>query len=405
MNEAQLLEFALKNGIINLDTIQAELEMKQRQEFLNMHKNKVWLAANGYWYTELPPTELNPKRRLVKKKHKEDIENVIINFYEVQAGAPTVRKCFDEWLEQKWEHREITRGTYDRYKQDFNRFLDKTYLADRKIDMVTEDELEEFIRKRIVELKLSTKAYSNMRTIIMGTFKYAKKMKYSKLSISGFFGDLDLSKKIFTRKQQKPQVFREEEQDKVLEWLRENPTVENYGLILTFETGMRTAELAALKFSDIYNDAEGQWLCIERQEVKYRDPQTNKFVFEVVDYPKTDAGFRYIGLTEPAKKTIAEIRRMNPHGEYLMESNGEKYKKSVFNRRLYRACTQCGIDKKSMHKIRKTFGTTLIDSGVDEYIITETMGHADITTTKKYYYESTKNKKRKLEQLAKAITK
>lgn len=406
MTEAQrILDFVTQNGILDLDTIQAQIKMKQRQEYLEMHQNKVWQSASGYWYTELPPGKGETKRRLVKKKNKTDLENAIIDFYEIQAGAPTFESCFFECMHQKVDYKEITQGTFDRYEQDFNRFIKPTYLAGRKVDMITEDELEEFIRKRIADLELTAKAYSNMRTIIRATLLYAKKNHYTKLSAAAFFGDLELSKRAFAKKQRKPQVFKEEEQDKLLEWLRDHPTVENYGLILTFQTGMRTAELAALKYSDIYNDADGQWIRIERQEVKYRHPETRQYTYEVVEYPKTDAGCRSIGVTDVAKETLAQIRRLNPNGEYLMERNGEKFKKQVFNRRLYRACTQAGVDKKSMHKIRKTFGTTLIDSGVDEIIITDQMGHVDIATTKEYYYESTKNKKKKLEQLNHAITK
>lgn len=38
-----------------------------------------------------------------------------------------------------------------------------------------------------------------------------------------------------------------------------------------------------------------------------------------------------------------------------------------------------------MHKIRKTYGTTLIDNNVDDALVAEMMGHKDISTTKKYY--------------------
>ena len=56
-----------------------------------------------------------------------------------------------------------------------------------------------------------------------------------------------------------------------------------------------------------------------------------------------------------------------------------------------------------MHKIRKTYGTTLIDGGVDESIIIEQMGHSDIHCTKQYYYFSNKNREKKQSQLSKAI--
>ena len=50
-------------------------------------------------------------------------------------------------------------------------------------------------------------------------------------------------------------------------------------------------------------------------------------------------------------------------------------------------------------RYEKTYGTTLIDSDVDEGFITEQMGHSDISTTKKLYYFSNKTTKNKEKQI------
>ena len=46
---------------------------------------------------------------------------------------------------------------------------------------------------------------------------------------------------------------------------------------------------------------------------------------------------------------------------------------------------------RSMHKIRKTYATKLINNNVDEKIIMRQMGHTDISTTKQYYYFNDKS--------------
>ena len=63
-----------------------------------------------------------------------------------------------------------------------------------------------------------------------------------------------------------------------------------------------------------------------------------------------------------------------------------------------------GLPHRTMHKIRKTYGTTLIDAKVDEGFIKEQMGHSDITTTKKLYYFSNKTEKNKTIQIENAIS-
>lgn len=393
-----MLDFAIENGILDLGTIQNIAMMKRRENYLAMHNRKIWLAKNGYWYTELPGREPGT-RRLVKKKKREDIDNAIISFYEEQSGPPTFEKCFQEWLKEKLEYNEIGLGTAERYRQDYNRFIKGTGLDEMKMDIIKEEFLEDFIRRTIASQKLTAKAYSKMRTIIMGAFKYAKKKHYTFLSISAFFGDLDISPKAFTKTVKKKQVFDETETQKIGDLIRENPTVMNYGILLAFQTGIRSGELAALKFDDV----EGNWLHIQRQEIKYREEGEKHYRFEVVDYTKTDAGDRRIALPPQALDTIAKLRELNPDGEYIMQTADGKMKKDSFNRKLYRVCTNCGVEKKSMHKIRKTYGTQLLNSGADDIFTTRQMGHADVSTTRKCYYDIDKTEQRYLEEVKKAI--
>ena len=86
-----------------------------------------------------------------------------------------------------------------------------------------------------------------------------------------------------------------------------------------------------------------------------------------------------------------------------MQVGDKKIGKVSFNDYLYKACDALGIERRSMHKIRKTYGTMLIDSGADDSTVMEQMGHADITTTRKFYYFSNKSHQEKVEQIQRAI--
>ena len=70
------------------------------------------------------------------------------------------------------------------------------------------------------------------------------------ISISTSFGDLDLSKKSFKKPLKGLQVFSEDELPLIVDWLKKHPSVENLGVVLVFQTGIREAELSAIKFSD-----------------------------------------------------------------------------------------------------------------------------------------------------------
>lgn len=49
------------------------------------------------------------------------------------------------------------------------------------------------------------------------------------------------------------------------------------------------------------------------------------------------------------------------------------------------------IYKKSPHKIRKTYGSILLDHNIDNRMIMEQMGHIDITCTENHYHRNRRN--------------
>lgn len=396
--DMELLKFALDNGIIVRTTIEKQIEEMQRKEYLQMHNQKIWKAEDGRYKTYL---ECKDGRRLITSSSEEGIQNKIINHYKEKVESPTLEDVFNEWHNERLKYNEISKGTYDKYVNDYKRFFGESGIRNHKIKCISEDELDIFIRATIAEKELTQKAYANFRTIVRGIFKYAKRKKYTDLSISTFFQDLDLSKRMFRRVKVDPksQVFQESEIPKLIEWLNHNPRVSNFGIILALQTGVRTGELAALKFSDV----EGNMLHIQRQEIKYKGSEKGKLIHEIVDNCKTEAGDRYIYLTDSALMTIQKIRFMNPNGEYMMTENGKRVNTNVFNGRLKLACEKLGIPPRTMHKLRKTYGTTLIDNGVDESLIMSQMGHKDISTTRKYYYYANKDKETEREQIQNAI--
>ena len=77
------------------------------------------------------------------------------------------------------------------------------------------------------------------------------------------------------------------------------------------------------------------------------------------------------------------------------EKNGKRIRTYTFTYRLKALCQKVGIVEKSLNKIRKTYGTILIDNGVDESLIISQMGHTDIRTTKQYYYKNRKTLQQK----------
>lgn len=401
----EILQYAISQGIIDLSDVTKQIDMNKKQKYLKQHPYSIWQGKNGKWYTKLF-NEITEKKVLKKRNTQEEIEDMVVKYYENQEKNPTIKNIFYMWTEEKLKFGEITKSTVDRYEADFNRFFTLNDFQNKRICKVTEDELEFFIRKNIADKELTSKGYSNLRTLINGIFKYSKKHGYTSFSITNFMGDLDLSSRIFTKKvkSKEREVFFEDEIKLITRNIINNPTIKRLGVLLAFQTGLRVGELCTLKRDDIKQNV----IHVQRTEIVYKD-ENGKIVHDVKEFPKSDAGDRYLMIPNSAMETINKIIKLNPFGEYLFCKNNKNrgfsriYGKS-FNYEIHKICEEIGINPRSTHKIRKTYGTTLLDANVDESIIIEQMGHSDIECTKKYYYYSNKNIDKKFQQITNAIS-
>lgn len=399
LSEKEVLNFALANGIINIDTIQKQIEMNERKKYLEMHTTKVWQGENGKWYTYL--SDDKNTRRLIKKSTREAINDCIVEHYKSFEHEPTFADAFNQWLESKVAYGEIQRQTYDRYKTDFIRYIESDNIGKCKMKYVTEDMLETFIKSTIHEKQLTAKRWAGLRLIITGTFKYAKKKGYTQISITNFLGDLELSRKAFTRRSftDKESVFTDAELDLVVGYIAsKEPSIINLGILLAFQTGLRVGELAALKWSDI----RGNIINVNKTEIRYKSGN-GTYIYEIRESAKTEAGNRELIISQSAVKTLKAIRLLNPFGEFVFTKNGERIKEKAFSVKIVKICKYVKIPPRSLHKARKTYATKLLNAGVDERLVINQMGHTDISTTKHFYYFNNKDEEEAREQIQRAL--
>ena len=137
---------------------------------------------------------------------------------------------------------------------------------------------------------------------------------------------------------------------------------------------------------------------VHRTEIHYQN-EDGENVYEVRDFPKTEAGIRTVLIPKQALWIVKEIKRQNPFGEYVFMKNGKRIRTYSFTWRLKSICQKLDIPVRSLNKIRKTYGTILLDSGAEESFIISQMGHTDIKTTKNYYYKDRKSMRQKIEAI------
>lgn len=395
---SKILQIILESGTIDVHNGNLLVTDMKREQLLKEHKYKIWQSKDSTWHTYLPDEEKGRVHR--KRQTRKAIEDLIVAFYEDNSTFKTV---FYQWIDEKLKYKEIQKQSYDRYCTDFVRFFinnpNANSIMKKKFRNITEDDLDDFIRMTVADMDLTVKSLAGMKIILCGVFKYGKRKKYTSLSITNFMGDLELSKNALKKrtKDKKLEIYQLDEINSITRNLQSRTTdVRALGLLLLFETGMRIGELSTLKDTDIDKDT----IHVQRTEVKVKD-NCGKSRVIIKDYPKTEAGNRYIIMNDIAKKTINQLKDLSAGSLFLLSDlkTHKRLTSACFRRKLMSICAELGIPYKSNHKIRRSYGTMLIDNKVDESLIAEQMGHTDISTTKKYYYYSNKSMLEKKKQI------
>lgn len=380
----EALQYMIDNGKIDLAQVQEEMEMKKREELLAMNPWSISAPKSDKWWRSYIPDETKPnKRRQIKKSSKKAVEDEIIAYWRQQSENPTIEEVFTEWDDRRLQLGKISKATHLRNRQTYDRHYKE--FGKRRIKSISPEDIEEFLEEQIPKYEMTAKAFSNLKTITRGFLKRAKKRKLISFNVEELFQELDVSDTDFKKviKEDYEEVFNDEEMSKMMKYLIENLDTLNLGILIMFVTGERIGEVVTLKHEDFSTNT----INIRRTETRYRD-DSGKYVCEVKDFPKSQAGVRTVVLPEDYEWITKEVKKQNPDGEYVFVKDGSRVTAQAMRMRLRRLCKNLGIYHKSPHKIRKTYGSILLDNNVDKRFVTGQMGQTDIMCTEEHYHRN-----------------
>ena len=409
-NDQDLLNFAIQNGIINMDDVRDSMREKEKQRLLAKHKYSIFQdAKDGRWKTTLPDDTKKSGRRLIARTTKELLMADVLKYYAdkedeeyiKEYGETTLRKLYPRWLMSKFNHTDAA-AYIKRINTDWKAFYENDEIADIPIPELTSTYLDEWIHKKIKKHKMTRTKYYNMSIIIRQCLEYACQDGVDIIETNPF-EKVKVNKKLLIKKpkpKRETQVYLTKEQ-KILSQecsarfnLKKNYTT-SLMILLNFQLGLRIGELVALKWSD----KEGNYLNISRMEV-----QDYKFVeeegkvitipngYRIVDYTKSDAGMRAVYMNSEARRLFELIREVNEKngykdGDFVFVSSQKKTRGNARTITTYleKLCVVTGIINKSNHKIRKTYISSLFDKGINIDTIRAQAGHEDERTSLNNY--------------------
>lgn len=378
-----------------------------------MHKYKIFQDKDGRWKTTLPDEVKKNGRRLIAKKNLEDLENIVISYYEEQeklASQPevarigkdiTLEELYPIWLKSRILEVKSIR-TIKKNDQDWRRYYLNTDIIKVPMNKLTVNDLKDWAHSMIDKYEFNKRAYYNMIVIIKKCYEY--------LSDEGICENTWSRVKINTKKLRREikkenitEVYFSDEKMKIIHHALRAFALRPWNIgVLTipflFMSGLRIGEVVSLRYSDLTDNE----IIVRRNEVNnYEyDEEKSKFVYkgkQIVDYLKTDAGERTVPYTKGAKEIIDMVKKASEYYEYydndfIFCPASKRLVSNSIDHLLYTYCEKVGISKKSAHKIRKTYISQVINNGVDLDTVCRISGHVDLKTTFQSYYYSLERK-------------
>ncbi len=387
---------------------------RREKEILKKHKYSVWQGKDGSWYTYIPDESKKSRRRLVKRKQYGKLLMEVdesIRAMEKKQGrgrkmkkeqkkgieqSPgkskelTFERLYEEWIQYKLIIANSS-GTVYRHTVEWNRFYKGTKFVKIPVKKMDTIAINIFLHTQIKSKNLTRKQFNNMATILRQGLKYALLKGYI---TKNPYDMVEIDSRLFVREKKKPdetQVFLVDEEplliERVLDDYKEGK-VDTAGLaiVVAFKTGLRLGELVALRFGDI----KGNCLMIQRMEVKEYEMEADATMHyngvRVVEHTKTDNSVRNVYLPSFVRELLEGIREdnrkaKNQEEDFIFCRRGKRMHSLAVEKTIYAYCEKLGISRKSMHKIRKTYISTLIDGNININKIRQLVGHADERTT------------------------
>ncbi|MCR5233970.1 MAG: site-specific integrase [Lachnospiraceae bacterium] len=383
--------YIAENGNIDMVAVQDAMDKMNKSKLLEQHPYAITRLANRRWQTFLP-ADGKSKKKQIRRVNRDDLESVVVAYYIKKNTVHTIKKTAYEWLEFKASEPGFKRSSFDRYENNYLRIFDG--YGETNVSKLSEFDLEDYLIKRIIEKQITYRAWSDIKIVIKGIFKYAKRHQYTDIAIDDVLDYIDSEKKIFAKprtKNDSDEVFTEDEVRKIEDYIdkRQKISLVDLGIKLALRTGLRAGELAALKYSDL--DMNTCAIRISRTEQHSKNETGHiEYYFSDEGTLKCEHPAEDLYVDKGAIELIQEINDRYPESDFLFY-DGHFIRSQAFSKRLCHICNTIGIKPRTLHKARKTYATRLINAGVDQMLVKTQLRHKDITTTLKHYYRDNKS--------------
>ncbi len=390
-------------------------------------------GGNRYWC--YIPTG-NGGKKVLRRTRLEDIEKVILSLEEykdLKARLHSFKDIYYEWVEYSKELDLLRGNTTHRYETDYKRFFTNNkvnkYVAKlemQPIDKLNINDLELFLSGCVngldeKKITLSKKAFEGLWSTLNGMFSYAIRNNLIEKNPLHF-----IDKRKFLRKckgrsyEQQNNIIMNDDLKELLKVIKESHLKEDkteyklqvevkvYAVELIAYTGLRPAEVSALKWSNIHLEKSPKDGYYGKMVIQYSMKEAEKGY--KLEETKTGK-IRTVPIDEKIKAILDNVKELGKRLKrkcedfMFLEYRHKKIEpispKSI-GQCLDRLCETAQIKHISPTTLRKSVNTRMKLNGVSSLICSSMLGNTPEVNDSYYTYDSmcTENDKIKALKIA-----
>lgn len=299
----------------------------------------------------------------------------------IEPKRITVREWLNTWLKD-YKKNALRINTYEIYEILINKHIIPA-LGGAAVQELRPEHIQKLYNDKIAE-GLSPKSVRHLHTILRGAFRQAKKNHLVSFNITE-------SVTLPVLKKGQARALTLKEQAKFLAAAEDNPLYPAFMLLMT--TGLRRGELLGLRWRNV--NLTKKYLEIEENFVPVKGGA-------VYQQPKTEKSKGKVPLIKPAVECLKKHRQqMLAEGLYdkdrpvFCNDAGGPIMPRSFNHRFEKLREKAGVGKAvTVHSLRHTFATRLLERGVSMKEVQELLRHEEMSTTADIYSHVSEELKR-----------
>ena len=298
-----------------------------------------------------------------------------------------LNEVYNQWV--VWKEMQVKRSTILHYKNQYSQVIAPVF---------GDKELAELTKKNILpemygwlERGYSIKYCSDLLIILRMIMRYASdELEVDEVPNTTW-------KMIWPSYARKPNTgvmrYTKKEMQTIIDYLTDNPSPKNLGILLVCCTGMRIGEICGLRWEDV--NIECRLIHISRTLERVWDAE-KKCSEIIMSSTKTQSSTRDIPIISDIFQMVRNFSK-TVRPDYYVCSGTEKPIEPRTFRNYYREVilNKVGFDHVvKFHGLRHTFASSLIENGVDVKTTASILGHSNVATTLNVYAHPSEDSKR-----------